>query len=97
MAFISKKHLPRRTFLQGMGITLALPLLDSMIPAASEEETVDGEFRFHFGPLEPGDRLQYKLDGQLNPSLVGSIQGPIRLLDGDREIVRHDYRLTVLP
>jgi hypothetical protein len=31
--FISKKHLPRRTFLRGMGVTLALPLLDSMIPA----------------------------------------------------------------
>jgi len=31
--FISKKHLPRRTFLRGMGVTLALPLLDSMVPA----------------------------------------------------------------
>ncbi len=31
--FLSKKHLPRRTFLRGMGVTLALPLLDSMIPA----------------------------------------------------------------
>ena len=31
--FISKKHLPRRTFLRGMGVTLALPLLDSMLPA----------------------------------------------------------------
>jgi hypothetical protein len=31
--FISKKHLPRRTFLHGMGVTLALPLLDSMVPA----------------------------------------------------------------
>ena len=31
--FITKKHLPRRTFLRGMGATLALPLLDSMIPA----------------------------------------------------------------
>ena len=30
---ITKKHLPRRTFLRGMGVTLALPLLDSMIPA----------------------------------------------------------------
>ena len=35
MAFITKKHLPRRTFLQGMGVTLALPLLDSMIPAGT--------------------------------------------------------------
>jgi hypothetical protein len=31
--FVTKKHLPRRTFLQGMGASLALPLLDSMIPA----------------------------------------------------------------
>jgi hypothetical protein len=33
--FISKRHIRRRTFLRGAGITLALPLLDSMIPAAS--------------------------------------------------------------
>src|SRR5881396_231114 len=33
--FITKKHLPRRTFLRGAGVTLALPLLESMIPAAT--------------------------------------------------------------
>jgi len=32
---ITKKSLPRRTFLRGMGATLALPLLDAMIPAAT--------------------------------------------------------------
>ena len=31
--FITKKSLPRRTFLRGAGATLALPLLDSMVPA----------------------------------------------------------------
>src|SRR5215204_5831026 len=31
--FITKKRLPRRTFLRSVGATLALPLLDSMIPA----------------------------------------------------------------
>src|SRR5262249_3542035 len=31
--FITKKHVPRRTFLRGVGVTLALPLLDSMVPA----------------------------------------------------------------
>jgi hypothetical protein len=31
--FITRKHLPRRTFLRGIGTTLALPLLDAMIPA----------------------------------------------------------------
>jgi len=31
--FITKKHIARRTFLRGVGVTLALPLLDSMVPA----------------------------------------------------------------
>jgi Protein of unknown function (DUF1552) len=31
--FVTKKHLPRRTFLKGVGVSLALPLLDSMVPA----------------------------------------------------------------
>ena len=30
---ITKKALPRRTFLRGMGVTLALPLLDAMVPS----------------------------------------------------------------
>ncbi|MSR35354.1 MAG: DUF1552 domain-containing protein [Gemmatimonadetes bacterium] len=33
MEFITGKHLPRRTFLRGMGATVALPLLDAMVPA----------------------------------------------------------------
>jgi len=33
--FITKKHLPRRTFLKGVGVTLALPLFDAMIPAGT--------------------------------------------------------------
>ena len=33
--FITQKFLPRRTVLRGMGATLALPLLDAMVPALS--------------------------------------------------------------
>jgi hypothetical protein len=33
MAFITGKHLSRRTFLRGMGVGVALPSLDAMIPA----------------------------------------------------------------
>ena len=32
--FLTQQHLPRRTFLRGMGATVALPLLDAMEPAA---------------------------------------------------------------
>jgi len=31
--FIAKKHLSRRTVLQGAGAAIALPLLDAMSPA----------------------------------------------------------------
>jgi hypothetical protein len=33
MSMIFKKHLSRRTFLRGMGVTMSLPLLDAMVPA----------------------------------------------------------------
>ena len=33
MSFITGKHIARRTFLRGAGATVALPLLDAMIPA----------------------------------------------------------------
>ena len=33
---ITKKTLPRRTFLRGLGATIALPLLDAMVPALAQ-------------------------------------------------------------
>ena len=33
MAFLSGKHIPRRTMLRGLGATVALPFLDAMVPA----------------------------------------------------------------
>ena len=35
MAFVTKKHLSRRAVLRGAGVTLALPFLESMIPAVA--------------------------------------------------------------
>jgi len=33
MPYLTGKHVPRRTFLQGMGAAVALPFLDAMVPA----------------------------------------------------------------
>ena len=33
--FLSKKHVSRRTVLKGAGVSIALPLLDAMIPAGT--------------------------------------------------------------
>lgn len=35
MMYLTKKHLSRRTMLKGAGVSLALPLLDAMVPAAT--------------------------------------------------------------
>jgi len=35
MEFLTKKHISRRTMLRGLGVTLALPVLDAMTPAAT--------------------------------------------------------------
>ena len=34
---ITKKYIPRRTFLRGAGAALALPVLDAMTPALANE------------------------------------------------------------
>jgi len=71
--------------------------VNSMIPAPSEEEYADGEFRFHFGPLAKGDRLELKIDGQMNPARYARSSGRLRLLDGGAELAAVPLTLQVIP
>jgi hypothetical protein len=83
MSFITKKFMPRRTFLRGVGATMALPLLEAMVPAATPlAKTAAQPVRrlgFVFMPMgcditrwtPPGDKLD-----QLSPIL--SSLGPVR-------------------
>src|SRR4026207_167950 len=49
MSFITKRHIPRRTFLKGTGVTLALPLLEAMVPASTAlAQTVAGQTKKRF-------------------------------------------------
>src|SRR5215469_986933 len=78
--FILKKHIPRRTALKGIGATVALPLLDAMIPANTAwAETAAGKapkrFAFigfphgaimdHWSPKETG--TDYTMSTILEP------------------------------
>jgi len=62
MAFITRKHLSRRTFLRGAGVCMALPLLESMIPAATPlAQTAAGASRTRFGAIYvPHGATMYK-------------------------------------
>ena len=44
--FITRKHLSRRTVLRGIGASVALPLLDSMVAAQTPARTVAPKTRF---------------------------------------------------
>jgi hypothetical protein len=50
MNFITKKHLSRRTFLRGSGVTLALPFLESMLPAQTASALPKTRLSFIYFP-----------------------------------------------
>lgn len=51
MSFITKKHLARRTFLRGLGVSVALPLLDGMVPAFAALRTTAAASARRFGAV----------------------------------------------
>ena len=57
MSFITGKQLPRRTFLRGVGATVALPFLDAMVPArpgAARRPAERDAAGLHRGGARPG-------------------------------------------
>ncbi len=71
--------------------------VNTIIPGASEETSVDGEYRFAFGPMEAGTTFVAKVDGQVNPDIWGGNGGRIRVYDGDRLLVELPVEIGVLP
>jgi hypothetical protein len=50
---ITKKHIPRRTFLRGVGVTLALPMLESMLPAQTPIRKMEAPAKRFVGIWHP--------------------------------------------
>jgi hypothetical protein len=92
MSFITKKHIPRRTFLQGAGVTLALPLLESMIPASTAlAQTAAGELKPRFvGVFFPHGLAP----GHWEPGTEGPLPDKLPVITEALAPVRED--LTVL-
>ncbi|HYK62216.1 MAG TPA: DUF1552 domain-containing protein [Bryobacteraceae bacterium] len=63
--FLTKRSLSRRTLLRGIGAAVALPLLDSMSPAATPAANVPKRFGAIFVPL--GERPGYWTPRQTGP------------------------------
>lgn len=71
--------------------------VNTMIPAATEEESADGEVRFVFAALEAGTPFLLKLDLQVNPDIVGGNDGVVTVYDGDEALVETAVSIAVLP
>src|SRR4051794_10780912 len=50
--FITKKHISRRTMLQGAGVAMALPFLESMVPAQTPLRNTAAVPRSRFAGIE---------------------------------------------
>ena len=71
--------------------------VNTLIPAPAEEASVDGEFRFDFGPLPAAQSLLVKADAQINPDVLGGNEGTVTVYDGDRQLAILPVRIQVLP
>jgi hypothetical protein len=49
---ITQKHLSRRTILRGMGVTMALPLLEAMLPAGKAFAKTAAAPKVRFSAIE---------------------------------------------
>jgi len=65
---IAKKAIPRRTLLRGLGATLALPLLDSMVPAMTALARTPAKAINRFGVV-------YVPNGMIMPSWTPTAEG----------------------
>ena len=71
--------------------------VNTMLPAPSEEESADGEFRFTFASVDAGTEFLLKVDLQVNPDILGGNSGRVTVYDGDRELASSEIAITVLP
>jgi hypothetical protein len=73
--FISKKHISRREVLRGMGVTMALPFLDAMVPAGAARAQTARKLRLAAIEMVHGAAGSTKIGIEKNmwsPSAVGS-------------------------
>ena len=70
---ITKTHLPRRTVLRGLGATIALPLLDAMVPALSPTRLTAAAPIRRFGAIYVGMGFNMPIWSQPN------VNGPLEI------------------
>jgi hypothetical protein len=91
--FITKKALPRRTFLRGLGVSVALPLLDAMVPAATMLAQTAARPVRRFGAVYVPHGLLYS---QWVPATAGTAFEFSPILKPARAVPRSAHRVSGL-
>lgn len=71
--------------------------VNTLLPAASDESSENGEYRFTFAELEAGTLFLLKVDLQVNPDILGGNDGVVTVYDGEEELARVAVGIGVLP
>ena len=71
--------------------------INSQFPDPKEQGYKDGAYTFTYEAMQPGDTLEIKIDGQVNPPLTLGNRGSVALLDGERMIASLPIEMKVLP
>jgi hypothetical protein len=85
---VTRKHLPRRTFLRGLGATLALPLLDSMVPAFAGPTAGKAPTRLLFSYIPSGATMaDWTPIGEGKDYTISRILKPLEAFRGDFSVL----------
>lgn len=71
--------------------------INTLIPAAADESSEDGEFRFTFAELGAGTTFLLKVDAQVNPDILGGNEGVVTVYDGEEPLTAVQVSIAVLP
>jgi hypothetical protein len=71
--------------------------VNTHLPEPEEMGFEEGRFTMTFPAMQPGDRLVVKIDGQVNPTLIGVNRGTIAIHDDKLELASRAVSLRVLP
>ncbi|MSV35392.1 MAG: DUF1552 domain-containing protein [Bryobacterales bacterium] len=93
---ITKKALPRRTFLRGMGVTLALPFLDAMAPSLTAAAPPARRLGFIYIPMGCNQKQWFPTAGsgrlaELTPTLNALTPFADQLIVGSNYELKNGY------
>jgi hypothetical protein len=89
MSMIFKKHLSRRTFVKGVGVTMGLPLLEAMVPAATALAQTAAKLQIRLG-------LCFIPHGAVMSQWTPATTGPLELSPILSPLAAHRDQVVVL-